>query len=170
MVDQTDVRAIVTSRTYQLSCQVDAAGIELDPDNRLLWRSTPRRLSVEAIRDAILAVSGQLEVDPPQGSPVTGLGDQMVRGVDPEKLQPPSNHRSVYLPVVRDYLPDLFDQFDFPSPSLVSGQRTVTNVPAQALYLRNSSFVAEQALQAARRLLASPEAPAAEQRRRRKRS
>ena len=154
------IRSIVLSRTYQLSSQVDATCMERDPDNRLLWRATPRRLSVEVIRDAILAVSGQLDLEPPQGSPVTALGDQMVRGVDPGKLQPPSNHRSIYLPVVRDYLPDLFDRFDFPSPSLVSGRRTVTNVPAQALYLRNSPFVAEQALHAARRLLATGKTPA----------
>ncbi len=149
------IRAIVLSRTYQLSCQVDEANMQLDPDNRQLWRSTPRRLSVEAIRDAILAVSGQLDLDPPKSSSVTDLGDQMVRGVALEKLQPANNHRSIYLPVVRDYLPDLFDRFDFPSPSLVSGHRGATNVPAQALYLRNSPFVTEQALHAARRLLAS---------------
>ena len=60
--------------------------------------------------------------------------------------------------MVRDYLPELFDLFDFPSPSLVTGSRSVTNVPAQALYLRNSTFVAEQAKHAAQRLLASNEA------------
>jgi hypothetical protein len=62
------------------------------------------------------------------------------------------------LPVVRDYLPELFDLFDFPSPSLVSGRRAVTNVPSQALYLRNSTFVAEQTKHAAKRLLAVQEA------------
>jgi hypothetical protein len=151
------IRKIVLSRTYQLSSQVDESNQQLDPDNRHLWRSTPRRLSVEAIRDSILAISGQLNLDPPHSSSVTDLGDQMVRGVALEKLQPTNNHRSIYLPVVRDYLPDLFDRFDFPSPSLVSGRRMATNVPAQALYLRNSPFVMEQALHAARRLMASGE-------------
>jgi hypothetical protein len=51
-------------------------------------------------------------------------------------------------------VPELFDLFDFPSPSLVSGRRSVTNVPSQALYLRNSAFIAEQARCAAERLLA----------------
>ena len=55
-------------------------------------------------------------------------------------------------------MPELFDLFDFPSPSLVSGSRSVTNVPAQALYLRNSTFIAEQAKHAAKRLLASKDA------------
>ncbi|MDA7882341.1 DUF1553 domain-containing protein [Akkermansiaceae bacterium] len=147
------IRKIVLSRTYQLSCETQERGLEIDPENRLLWRSEPRRLPVEAIRDAILAVSGQLDVEPPVGSTVTGLGDKLVRGVDTETLQPPSNHRSVYLPVIRDYAPEMFDCFDFPSSSLVSGKRAVTEVPTQALFLRNSKFVAEQAHHAAKGLL-----------------
>lgn len=148
------IRKIVLSRTYQLSCATHEEGQKIDPDNRLLWRSTPRRLQVEAIRDAILAVSGQLDLDRPIGSTATGLGDKLVRGVDTKILQPPSNHRSVYLPVIRDYAPEMFDRFDFPSSSLVSGKRAVTEAPSQALFLRNSGFVAEQARHAAKRLLA----------------
>ena len=152
------VRRIVLSRTYQLNCATNEKNQKIDPENRLLWRSTPRRLPVEIIRDAVLAVSGQLELEPPAGSPVTALGDQLVRGVDTKKLQPPSNHRSIYLPVIRDYAPEMFDRFDFPSSSLVSGKRAVTNVPSQALFLRNSEFVAGQAKHAARRLLADSSA------------
>jgi hypothetical protein len=141
-----------------LSSQVDETNMAVDPDNRLLWRASPRRLEAETIRDAILTVSGQLDLQRPVGSTVTALGDKLVRSIPTEQIQPPSNHRSVYLPVVRDYVPELFDLFDFPSPSLVSGQRAVTNVPSQALYLRNSAFVADQARLAAQRLLASPAA------------
>jgi hypothetical protein len=152
------IRTIMLSRSYQLSSLPNAENTKLDPDNRLYWRSTPRRLEAEAIRDAILAVSKQLDLERPIGSTVTPLGDQLVRGIPTDKIQPPSNRRSVYLPVVRDYLPELFDLFDFPSPSLVSGRRSVTNVPSQALYLRNSTFVAEQSKHAAERLLATKEA------------
>jgi len=152
------VRAIVLSRSYQLSSHPDGDNLKVDPDNRLLWRARPRRLEAEAIRDAILTVSGQLDLQRPVGSSVTALGDQLVRNIALEKIQPPSCYRSVYLPIVRDYVPEVFDLFDFPSPSLVSGQRAVTNVPTQALYLRNSAFVAEQAQLAARRLLAATEA------------
>jgi len=152
------IRKIVLSRTYQLSGATDEKAEAIDPENRLLWHSVPRRLPVEAIRDAILAVSGQLDLETPVGSTVTGLGDTLVRGVDTGKLQPPSNHRSVYLPVIRDYAPEMFDRFDFPSASLVSGKRAVTEVPSQALFLRNSKFVAEQAKHAARRLLADQSA------------
>ena len=152
------IRAMMLSRAYQLSSTPNAANLKVDPGNRLLWRATPRRLEAETIRDAVLAVSGQLQLERPVGSTVTPLGDKLVRGIPTEKIQPPSNHRSVYLPIVRDYVPELFDLFDFPSPSLVSGRRSVTNVPSQALYLRNSKFIAEQAKHAAKRLLASPQA------------
>jgi len=148
------IRKITTSRTYQLSCNANEQNMQIDPDNNLLWRSSIRRLPVEIIRDAVLAVSGQLQITPPQGSTVTALGDQMVRGVDTKKLQPPNNHRSVYLAVVRDYAPDMFDRFDFPSSALVSGNRAITNTPSQGLFLRNSEFIAEQSNYAARRLLA----------------
>ncbi|MBP90383.1 MAG: hypothetical protein CMJ64_27370 [Planctomycetaceae bacterium] len=151
------VRAIMLSRAYQLGSARDANNVEIDPDNHLFWRATPRRLEAETIRDAILAVSGQLNLERLAGSSVTALGDQLVRGIPTEKIQPPSNRRSIYLPVVRDYVPELFDLFDFPSPSLVSGHRSVTNVPAQSLYLRNATFVAKQTKHAAKRLLASKE-------------
>jgi len=152
------IRSITTSRTYQLSCNTNEQNMRIDPDNNLLWRSSTRRLSAEVIRDAILAVSGQLQITPPLGSTVTALGDQMVRVVDTKKLQPPNDHRSVYLAVVRDYTPDMFDQFDFPSSALVSGNRAVTNTPSQGLFLRNSEFIAEQSSHAARRLLADKRA------------
>ena len=54
-------------------------------------------------------------------------------------------HRSVYLPVIRDRLPDVLDLFDFAEPSLVTGHRETTNVPVQALYLLNSPFVLARA-------------------------
>lgn len=148
------IRTIMLSRTYQLSSARHEAGMKADPNNLYLWRATPRRLEAESIRDAILAVSGQLDASRPVGSTVTALGDKLVRDIPLEKILPPSNHRSVYLPVVREYVPEIFDLFDFPSPALVSGARGVTNVPAQALYLRNSDFVTEQARHAARRLIA----------------
>ncbi len=151
------IRTIMLSRAYQLSSGAIANNMEIDPENYFFWRATPRRLEAETIRDAILAVSGQLNLERPIGSTVTPLGDQLVRGIPTEKIQPPSDHRSVYLPVVRDYVPELFDLFDFPSPSLVSGKRSVTNVPSQALYLRNSKFVAEQTKHAAQRLLSLKE-------------
>ena len=97
------IRRIVLSRAYQLSGDRTRRQSTIDPDNSLLWRANTRRLEAEAIRDAMLAVSGQLDLARPVGSPVTGLGDRLVRAIDPKQLVPESNHRSVYLPVIRDY-------------------------------------------------------------------
>ncbi len=70
-------------------------------------------------------------------------------------------HRSVYLPIIRDRLPDVLSLFDFAEPSLVTGDREQTNVPVQALYLMNSSFVQSRARALAARL--QKEAKSAEQ-------
>ncbi|HVJ68883.1 MAG TPA: DUF1553 domain-containing protein, partial [Caulifigura sp.] len=61
-------------------------------------------------------------------------------------------NRSVYLPVIRDRLPDILELFDFAEPSLVTGERETTNVPTQALYLMNSPFIAERAAALAKRI------------------
>lgn len=147
------IRSMVLSRTYRLSTVRVAANDQIDPDNQWFWRARVRRLDAESLRDAILAVSGQLDRTPPEGSTVTGLGDRLLKDIPFAKLQPPSNRRSVYLPVLRDYLPELFQLFDFPSPSLVTGRRATTNVATQALYLRNSPFVAKQSNHTARRVI-----------------
>jgi hypothetical protein len=130
----------------------------MDPDNHLLWRQAPRRLDAEAIRDAMLAASGQLDATPAQGSFVAIVGEAYVgRGVKPEAFTNyESNKRSVYLPIVRDNVPEVLDLFDFAEPSLVIASRDVTNVPSQALYLMNNRFVRERADALAQRVLATP--------------
>lgn len=151
------IREVVLSRTYRQASDYRADFFRNDPDNRLLWRANKRRLDAEAIRDAMLAVSGRLDTQRPEGSLVARLGDRPVSLVAFDKRVPPdldgSVHRSVYLPVLRDRLPDVLDLFDFAEPSLVTGDRETTNVPLQALYLMNSPFVQEQALGLAERVL-----------------
>ncbi len=84
------------------------------------------------------------------------IGDRPVSliGLDPRlpKDLDGSTHRSLYLPVIRDRLPDVLELFDFAEPSLVKGEREITNVPTQALYLMNSPFVAARASALARRI------------------
>jgi hypothetical protein len=152
------IRALVLSRTYQLASAHDSAANEIDPDNRLLWRASPRRLDAEAIRDAMLAASGQLDLKPLHGSVVASIGDGYIgRGLRPEAFtEAESKKRSVYLPVVRDFVPAVLEVFDFAEPSLVVASRDVTNVPSQALYLMNNKFVREQAAAMAERVLAAP--------------
>lgn len=152
------IRSIVLSRTYQLSSAYNAAAAEADPDNTLLWRHSVRRLEGESLRDAMLAVSGRLNLAPALGSPVTKSGNIEVRnGIDRQFSQFENNHRSVYLPIVRNAEPEMLVTFDLPDTELVVGDRSVTTVPAQSLFLLNSPWAIEQAQALAERLLALQE-------------
>ncbi len=141
------VKEIVTSRTYRMSSDYDEARFLKDPENKLVWRANKRRLDAESLRDATLAVSGQLDLDRPHGSLVATQGDGFVgRGfaissVDSYLSNTNFNNRSVYMPVIRDLLPDSLQLFDFADPSLVLGARETTTVPSQALFLMNSDFL-----------------------------
>jgi hypothetical protein len=152
------IRTIVLSRAYRLSSQLDTKNFEADPDNVLVWRMPKRRLEAEALRDTMLALSGRLDTTPPRGSTVArgGEGNVSFRGRGGPGGDPATTdtHRTVYLPVIRDGLPELFTLFDFPDPSLIIGERATTTVPAQALYLMNNPFVLRQAEGLAERLLA----------------
>jgi hypothetical protein len=140
------IREIVLSHVYQLSSDVQPGAYDHDPDNALLWRMTPRRLEAEALRDAMMAASGELDAKPFHGSVIAQIGDTFVGGRLPtERFNELFKHRSVYLPVVRDALVDGLDVFDAAEPSLVMSDRDTTTVPAQALYLLNSPFVQSQA-------------------------
>ncbi len=133
------IRQIVLSRVYQLGSNRDPASYEIDPDNALAWRQSRRRLDAEAVRDSILAVSGQLDTKPPLGSVVARVGEGPAGFA--RFLLADSNRiraRSVYLPVIRDQVPEALALFDFAEPSLVTGERASTTIPAQALFLLNS--------------------------------
>ncbi|MEJ7638080.1 MAG: DUF1553 domain-containing protein, partial [Singulisphaera sp.] len=129
-----------------------------DPDNRLLWRMSRRRLDAEVIRDSILAISSQLDATPPLGSALNGFdARKLFRVVTPgmpKALAANATKRSIYLATARSFMPELLQVFDVADPNMVVGQREVTTVPAQALHLLNSPFVLEQAQYTARRLLA----------------
>src|SRR5262249_17365989 len=89
---------IVLTRTYQMSSNHDRVGYAKDPDNKYLWRMNRRRLDAEAIRDAMLASSGTLDLTRPEGSPVTRLGadGEIGRKVNlPENDSLVARHRSL---------------------------------------------------------------------------
>jgi hypothetical protein len=134
------IREVMMSRTYQLASTFDAKNYTIDPDNTLRWRMNQRRLDAEAIRDAMLAVSGTLNLYPVDGSSVAraGEGREGILNMMRELTASPSTCRSVYLPIVRDQIPEFLSVFDFPDASLVSGERDSTNVPSQSLFLMNS--------------------------------
>lgn len=150
------IKEIVMSETYRQSSH---GGTDADPDNRLLSHANKRRLDAEVIRDSMLAVSGLLDTSRRPGSLVAELDGQSVSLMGFNDKLPPdldgSHHRSVYLPVIRDHLPDVLEQFDVANPNLVTGDRDVTNVPLQALYLLNGPFVQEQAAALAKRIQSS---------------
>ncbi len=153
------VRRLVLSRVYQLSSDSTPAHLERDPDNRWLWRHSPRRLTAEEIRDAMLASAGQLSGIRPEASPVRKLRMVEMRDNGPEARgihdqATDSRARSVYLPQLRGLTPKSLEAFDPVDPTLVSGSREVTTVPSQALYLLNGGFVRQNALALARELLA----------------
>jgi hypothetical protein len=151
------IKEIVMSETYR---QSSSGRSDSDPDNRLLSHANKRRLDAEVIRDSMLAVSGLLETSRRQGSLVAELDGQSVSLIGfnaklPKDLDG-SHRRSIYLPVIRDHLPDVLEQFDVANPSLVTGDRDVTNVPLQALYLLNGPFVQEMAAALAKRVESAP--------------
>jgi hypothetical protein len=153
------VRKIVLSRAYQLGSGHDARNHEVDPDNVLVWRMSRRRLDAEVIRDAMLALSGRLNLTPPKGSAVSQAGEGnsnplMRAGAFDARL----DCRSVYLPIVRNSFLESLALFDFPDPGLIVSERSTTTVPSQGLYLLNNPFVMRQAEGVAEHLLRGPAA------------
>ena len=160
------IRSLVLSRTYRLSSVHDDYASQVDPDNRLLWRMNRFRLDAEAIRDAMIFVSGRLKSS--SGGPAMPLEfPENVHNLDPSNVNPPSFgfarwrpeqkfERTVYLPIIRhEGQPGsaaLRNVFDFPQPSQFIGQRSITAVPTQALFLMNSSIVRDQAAALATRM------------------
>lgn len=151
------IREVVLSRSYRQATTYREECFAKDPDNRLLWRANKRRLDAEVIRDSMLFVSGQLDTTRRPGSLIAGLGERSVSLFGFAKEIPDDldgcHYRSVYLPVIRDRMPDVLELFDAAEPSLVTGDRDVTNVPLQALYLMNSPFMQGRSVALAERVL-----------------
>ena len=140
------VREIVSSRAYQLSTEVSDHDQQLDPENQFYGRRTRKRLLAEDIRDSILLAAGNLDL--------TMGGSTIRKGTSSEYgYQFKGRRRSVYVPVFRNRLPEIFEVFDFADPNIQGGLRTASNVASQALLMMNQPFVMEQADNAARRLV-----------------
>jgi len=136
------IRAIVLSRTYQLSSLPDDALAEADQGAILLTHHRRRRLDAESLRDSILSVSGNLDLTPADGS-IIRHRDILINLAG--SLHEPTNHRSIYLCYLRSSPPPELAAFDLPDFVTVVGQRDVSIVPNQALHLFNNPFVVEQA-------------------------
>jgi hypothetical protein len=129
-------REIVLSATYRQSSVHPLGGGPHDPalvdgDNRLLWRMNRRRLEPEAWRDAVLSVSGRLDLA--MGGPSANLDD------------PKNVRRTIYGKVSRQNAADVLRLFDFPDAKQHAEERTLTTTPLQQLYLLNSEFMRQNA-------------------------
>jgi hypothetical protein len=136
-------REIMLSSTYLLSSRYSEKAYTTDPDNKLLWRASTRRLDFEALRDSLLFVSGQLD---------------LTAGGPPQPVSDVHNlRRSIYCSISRRHLDPLMRLFDFPDPNSTSDERMTTNVPLQELFFLNSNFLLQAARALARRLTGADE-------------
>ncbi len=148
------IRAMMLSRTYRQSSASEPARMEKDGANELYWRMNPKRLELEAIRDSLLFASGRLSLERPAGIQLAGNGGKGLKARSRPLLDSTASFRTVYLPVLRELLPEIYSTFDFPPPTQIQGRREVTTVPAQALFFLNSELAIGAAEDAAARLLA----------------
>ena len=151
-------RLIMLSSTYQLGSHVDPAVVERDPENLLYGRASLQRLEAEQIRDAMLAVSGKL--DRTLGGSLLNVKNRayFFDHTSKDLTDYSSKRRSIYLPVVRNNVYDLFQLLDYPDAAIPTGDRTTTTVAPQALLMMNSEFIGTASSDLAKRLFAqSPE-------------
>jgi hypothetical protein len=138
-------RMIMLSKTYQMSAVFDEATKAKDPENRMISHFPRQRLSIEEIRDAYLAIGGDLDLT--MGGtldPGVGTDGETSTGrisMNPEK----TNRRSIYLPLRRSNLPTLYTLFDFGDATSPEGHRSPTSVATQALFVMNSPLVIREA-------------------------
>jgi hypothetical protein len=126
----------------------------LDPENKLLWRANIQRLEAEEIRDALLAVSGSL-ITQVGGKTIPLRNREFVfnhTSTDHTTYETP--RRALYLPIIRNHLYDMLEQFDYPDPTMPTGSRNATVVAPQALILLNSPVAMDAAKQLAAKLCA----------------
>jgi hypothetical protein len=156
------IREIVLSRNWQLAAVNPESRLPTsetpDPDNRLLGHANRRRLDAEEIRDAILAVSGELRLE--LGGPnIAGAGEINANDTGAQnieyKYEFKDARRSVYTPAFRNKRLELFEVFDFGDINAPLGRRNASTVAPQALYLLNHPFIIAQSRLAAERALAS---------------
>ncbi|MGL4422596.1 MAG: DUF1553 domain-containing protein, partial [Gemmataceae bacterium] len=129
-------RRILLSDAYRMSGHAPADAATTDPENQYLSHFRPRRLEAEPLRDAMLAVSDQL--DRTLGGTLfsNAVNQEYVGDV---KYDAP--RRTIYLPVIRNQVYPMLGTFDFPDPSTLCGQRAATIIAPQALYLMNNPDV-----------------------------
>ncbi len=148
-------REIVLSATYRQSAQFNPQGAETDAGCRLLWRKPPVRLDAEEIRDAVLAVSGELNLR--MGGPSfrdiqVDTTDHNAKFTPADVFGPPTNRRTVYRTTARTAPAPLLETLDCADPAVATPRRSVTTTPLQALALLNNALMRKSAAAFANRL------------------
>lgn len=157
-------RLIMNSQAYRMSSRAspndNPAAVNPDPDNSLFWRQNLRRLDAEAIRDAMLVYSGELNSKSSGPSVYSTLSPEIRETANPVSLSnwhtspaDQQNCRSVFLVVKRSLKDPLLESFDFANSHSPLGQRLITTVAPQALMLLNDRFVQQRSERIAGRLL-----------------
>jgi hypothetical protein len=148
---------ILLSGTYQQDSRSTKKGMEADPTNQWLWRFNIQRLDFESIRDSLLQIGGKLDLTMGGPSVNVNIGERASgrRGdyVNTDAMRANPNRRTVYAMIDRSSLPAAFNIFDFANPDMSNGERILTTVPQQALFMMNGPFIVEQV----KNLLARPE-------------
>lgn len=151
------------SATYQQASSVSFSTSDkadprvVDPENRLLWRANIQRLEAEEIRDAMLLVSGWL--DSKLGGKTIPLKNKefVFNHTSKDATTYESPRRALYLPIIRNHLYDMLEQFDYPDPTMPTGSRNSTVIAPQALIMMNAPVVMECSQRLAAKLCALPD-------------
>lgn len=148
------IRSIVLSRTYQMGSRTSDIAVEQDPKNTLWHFQPPRRLQGEAIRDMLLAISGELDRTMHGPSVPIHLTSFMGGRGRPPRSGPldGERRRSIYIAVRRNFMSPFMLAFDTPVPFSTMGRRNSSNVPAQALIMLNHPFVTDRCQAIGRRV------------------
>ncbi len=155
-------RLIMKSAAYRQASSVTFSGPGktdphiVDPENRLLWRANIQRLEAEEIRDAMLATSGWL--DAKIGGKTIPLRNKefVFNHTSKDATTYESPRRALYVPIIRNHLYDMLEQFDYPDPTMPTGSRNSTVIAPQALIMMNAPVVMESSTRLAARLCALP--------------
>jgi hypothetical protein len=165
------IRQLVLSRAYRMASSsthdMPIQANSVDPENRLLWRMNRRRLDAESLRDSMLAASGKLfacgggpglPLEYPENTGGLGKGDVNPPHFRLIRFRPEQQFvRTVYLPIIRSAPQpgpaEVLNVFDFTQPGEFAGQRSVTTVPTQALFLMNAKVLKQRALDLAQRIM-----------------
>jgi hypothetical protein len=149
-------RLLMLSSVYQQGSGVNEKALHTDAENKLLWHFPRRRLSVEELRDSMLAVSGELDLSPGGPHPFPDMNSWNFTQHNPFVATYATNQRSVFQMNQRIKLQPMQALFDGPDPNSSTPRRFTTTVPTQALFFLNSEFVHQRAATLAAKVQSEP--------------